>query len=89
MKWCLLALIAFLFTDTVAARLGPANYGYELSYATMGKRELDRLCGGDSMPTLLLQRLTIQSGYSPKFEAGTPVGPPLSDQADSQLSPSG
>jgi len=118
MKWCLLALIAFLFTscatvgavytastylsidipkygkgfairkngekyilsyrywfsDTAAASLGPANYGYEISYATMGKREIDRLCGRDSMPTLLQQRLTIQSGYSPKFEAGTPVG---------------
>jgi len=63
----------FWFSDTAAASLGPAKFGYELSYATMGKREIGRLCAGDSLPILFKQNLAIESGYSREFEAGTPV----------------
>lgn len=63
----------YAYSDTGAAHLEPPWIPAERSFAAMGKDDLRRLCGRGPLPGLILQKLVIESGHSPAFEAGTPV----------------
>lgn len=52
--------------------LDKARYPYEYEFVTAGKKELDRICDGDSLPTVILQKLVIKD-HDPGFQADTPL----------------
>jgi hypothetical protein len=52
--------------------LDKAQYPVEYKFVTAGKKELDRICDGDSLPTVILQKLVIND-HDPGFRTGTPL----------------
>lgn len=58
------------FDSTKATEIPRETHGYGKRFASLDQKNLERLCQGDSFPTLFQQDLVLEKIYSPKFDAG-------------------